>query len=367
MKKKLAAAITLGLACITALPAQVQHRDLKSGTKQIRSLVLMPIRIDLTKVTLKGAEPMNEEAHDAELPLRLEIEAALRDLGYPLDVKSLANETLAKDADRRYTVDDLQRKFDAELKLMHRKSKGVRKGRFSLGDDVARLPLSDTVDGLLFVRVRGQVLTANRIKFGTFVPDARSNTALLDFALVDARTGDVLYFGKSRIMADIREDSEEVAAGIAKALMDLPKASPSSLAAFQNAPRATADGTAAIQPGKPPELTVAPLPSANVSGSNLQARPIRLSHRVLKDMLIEKVAPEYPGIASMNHVEGEVEIRALIDRNGRVVETKTLSGPPQLVAAATSAVKQWRYRPFTVEGQAFEVETNIVVTFRLGR
>lgn len=360
--------ITLALACSASLPAQVQHRDLKSGRKQIRSLVLMPIQVHLTRVSLKGAEPMNQEARDTELPLTLEIEAVLRDLGYQLDVGSLSNETLAKDADQRYTVDDLQKKFDAELQLMHRKSKGVRRGRFTLGDDVVKLPLRDSVDALLFVRARGQVLTGNKRAFDALAPSLTNDTTLMDFGLVDARTGDVLYFAKSKMSADIQQDSEEVAAGIARAFMDLPKITSSSPPVGQIAPPAAADGpVAATEAGKTHDPTTPALPSANAPASGMQARRLRLSHVVLKGMLIRQVAPEYPEIASMNHVEGEVVMRVVIDRNGQVGETAVVSGPAQLIPAATSAVKQWRYRPFTVNGQVFEVETQIVATFKIGR
>ena len=60
-------------------------------------------------------------------------------------------------------------------------------------------------------------------------------------------------------------------------------------------------------------------------------------------------------------------MRVVIDRNGEVAEVVVVSGPVQLIPAATSAVKQWRYRPFTAKGQIFEVETQIVITFKIGR
>jgi TonB family protein len=374
MRGKITVAITLLLACAASLPAQVEHRDLKSGQKRIHLVVLAPMRIDLTGMSMKGAEPMMKEARETELPLTLEIEAALRDLGYPLDAESLSIEAQAKDADLRYAVDDLQKKFDAELQLMHRKSKGVRKGRFSLGDEIAKLPLSDKVDALLFVRARGQVLTENKKAFGTFVAGPRSDLAVMDFGLVDARTGDVLYFARSKVAANLVEDSEDVAAGIAKAFADLPKASPtalgtSSLSAGQEPAASAADARAiaAMESAKPAGPAAAVLPPAEAGDSGAQVRRLRLSHAVLKGMLIKKVMPEYPGIAQSSGAEGDVVMRVVIDRNGQVVEVADVSGAVQLISAATSAVKQWRYRPFTVKGQVFEVETQIVMTFKIGR
>ena len=84
-------------------------------------------------------------------------------------------------------------------------------------------------------------------------------------------------------------------------------------------------------------------------------------------MLLKKVKPQYPGIADMNQVQGEVVVQALIDTSGEVVEVKGLSGPVQLMAGTTSAVKQWRYRPFLVNGQAYEVETLVTFNFTLNQ
>ncbi len=278
---------------------------------------------------------------------------------------SLSSESLAKDADLRYTVDDLQKKFDAELQIMHRKSGGVRKGRFTLGDGVAQLPLSDKVQALLFVRVRGQVLTGNKKVFGTFVAGSRSDTAVMDFGLVDARTGDVLYFGKTKLTADVTQDSEEVAAGITRAFMGLPKASPFAPSAHQDVPGSTAGGAAIDSAESPKPPATALLPAANSVDSGSQPRRIRLSQGPLKGKLIRQVIPAYPRIAAAKDVHGEVEMGIVIDRNGRVIEVKDVSGPMELRPAAISAVKQWLFQPFTANGQVFEVETRVVLAFNL--
>lgn len=368
MRRRLALVATVmwlsAALSVALLTAQSENRDLKSGKIQVRSIVLMPIQISLTKIGMKGSEPMMDEAHDAVLPLSMEIAAALRDLGYQLDMQSLSTEALAKDADERYAVDDLQKKFDAELGLMHRKSKGVRAGRFTLGDVVARLPLSDNVDALLFVRAHGQILTESKRAFGAFVAGARNDVTVMDFGLVGARTGDVLYFGKATVMASLTQDPEAVAAAIAKALVNFPRAS-LSLAARQNTPLSNAD--ASVSTGSSvPEAPAALLASGNVSDSAAQVRRIRLSHVVLKNLLIQEVAPKYPGLAVANLVQGNVVLRVVINTRGEVANVAVVDGIVQLNQAATDAVKQWRYRPLTVNGQVFEIETQIVVTFKLG-
>jgi protein TonB len=82
-------------------------------------------------------------------------------------------------------------------------------------------------------------------------------------------------------------------------------------------------------------------------------------------MLIRQVNPIYPKIAQMAHVEGTVLLTAVIDTQGRVTQLRTLSGHPLLIAAAVNAVQQWRYKPYILNGQAVEVETQVSVVFTL--
>ena len=367
MKKKLAVALTLTLACLTSLPAQVENRELKSGRKQIRSIVLMPMKVSIAKIGMKGTEPLTDQERDAALPLSLEIDAVLRNLRYRLDMQSLSPEMLGKDPDERYAVDDLQKSYDAQLHLLEHKSKGVRKGRFSLGDEVLKLPLSDKVDALLFVRASGQMLTENKTAFGVFVAGPSTDFTAIDFGLVDAETGDVLYFAKSRLEANLVLDPEEILSGITRAFAGLPKTRSSPLRAQHGmALSNNALGGSAVESSTPSEGVTLPA-TAGTPVTGAPTRRIRLSSAVVKDLLIRKVAPEYPGIAAANSIHGDVVMEIVIDRNGQVADVRVVSGPMQLIPAATSSVKQWSYRPLTINGQVYEVETRVVETFQIGQ
>jgi len=81
--------------------------------------------------------------------------------------------------------------------------------------------------------------------------------------------------------------------------------------------------------------------------------------------LTHKVLPEYPHEAKENRIQGEVRLQVIIDRQGRVRDVKTVAGHPYLVPAATDAVKQWRYKPYLLNGEAVEVETIVTVNFNL--
>ena len=58
-------------------------------------------------------------------------------------------------------------------------------------------------------------------------------------------------------------------------------------------------------------------------------------------------------------------LRAMISREGTIENLQVLSGHPMLVRAAVDAVRQWRYRPYVLNGEPVEVETEVKVNFRL--
>jgi protein TonB len=81
--------------------------------------------------------------------------------------------------------------------------------------------------------------------------------------------------------------------------------------------------------------------------------------------LIQKIEPQYPPLARAARVQGEVVLSAIIDSNGQINNLQLVSGHPMLVPAAIAAVKQWRYKPYLLNGQPVEVETTITVIFSL--
>jgi protein TonB len=90
---------------------------------------------------------------------------------------------------------------------------------------------------------------------------------------------------------------------------------------------------------------------------------IRVSAAVQAAKLVTKIAPEYPGLATVAQVQGVVRLSVIIDSAGRVANTFVLAGHPLLIDAALTAVKQWVYRPTIVNGKAVEVVTEVEVEF----
>ena len=94
-------------------------------------------------------------------------------------------------------------------------------------------------------------------------------------------------------------------------------------------------------------------------------RIVKISEGVLQAQLVARIEPRYPALARQARIQGTVLLHAYISADGRITGLEALSGPPLLVQAAVDAVRQWRYRPTYLSGEAVEVETSITVIFRL--
>jgi TonB family protein len=91
--------------------------------------------------------------------------------------------------------------------------------------------------------------------------------------------------------------------------------------------------------------------------------PVRMSH-MDEGLLINRVIPAYPAIAVRTGVQGEVQLHAIIARDGTIQSLTVISGHPFLIAPAMQAVQQWRYRPYVLDGEPVEVDTYITVNFK---
>jgi protein TonB len=92
---------------------------------------------------------------------------------------------------------------------------------------------------------------------------------------------------------------------------------------------------------------------------------IRIGGRLQAARLIHRVVPMYPPLARQAHVQGTVELTAIIGKDGGISELHLVSGNPLLAPAAMDAVKRWRYTPTYLNGLPVEVSTDISVVFTL--
>ncbi len=113
-----------------------------------------------------------------------------------------------------------------------------------------------------------------------------------------------------------------------------------------------------------------------VIGSVLSATPVavpkvatpqrvRVSSGVSQGLLVRRVQPNYPPLARQARIQGVVLLQATISREGNIENLQLISGHPMLAPAAIEAVKQWKYRPYLLNGEPVEVETQVQVNFTL--
>jgi protein TonB len=130
-----------------------------------------------------------------------------------------------------------------------------------------------------------------------------------------------------------------------------PGSEPDAPAAPYGSPTGVDVGFVSITP------TVLPLPPA----SSPAPRP----SVVMEGSLLRRVEPQYPAIARQIHLQGAVVLNAVISRDGNIERVDVASGPALLALAAREAVRQWKYRPYLLNGEPVEVETQITVNFTL--
>jgi protein TonB len=114
--------------------------------------------------------------------------------------------------------------------------------------------------------------------------------------------------------------------------------------------------------------TGAPPPNF-VSSGEIVPKPmlqtLNISQGVSHGLLIKKVQPVYPRNALAMRVEGSIELLATISKTGDITQVKVLSGDSQLTKAATDAVKQWKYKPYLLNGEPVEIQTQVTINFKL--
>jgi TonB family protein len=156
-------------------------------------------------------------------------------------------------------------------------------------------------------------------------------------------------------------NEQKSANGQPESRTEKPRVPEGSLRVYENGreifrmPPSAGDGT-----GAPPGLK-----SANTDSVLQPASIVELSSDAAEGILVRRVEPDYPEQALAQRVQGPVLLSVRIGREGTVQGVKVISGDPRLAEAATTAVRQWRFKPHIVSGVAVEMETEITLNFAL--
>jgi len=92
--------------------------------------------------------------------------------------------------------------------------------------------------------------------------------------------------------------------------------------------------------------------------------PVNLPESAARELLAQPVDPEYPAAAKASGQRGSVVLQVLIGRDGAVQDAKFLQGSLVFARAAIDAVKQWRFKPYSMNGRAVSVQSVITLKFQ---
>jgi periplasmic protein TonB len=107
----------------------------------------------------------------------------------------------------------------------------------------------------------------------------------------------------------------------------------------------------------------------NLGNSASAPKPVleklTVSQGVSQGLLVKKIPPAYPKTALAMHIEGTVELTATVSKSGDITSVKLLKGDATLARAAMDAVKEWKYKPYLLNGEPVEIQTQVTVSFKL--
>lgn len=219
------------LCCVFAhshaatVKAQYLNKNLVDKKVTIRSAVILPAKVEIVKESAKGAEMMVAESANISGNAVTAVGQALQQK--KINVVPNSFDAAAMDDTRKYTLADIQNRYDALLPKLLKKSKDIKKARFTLGDEVMLLNVHKDADVLVFIRGEGRVFTKGKTAFSLV------NIFSLDFPLaqitigiVDAKSGEVLAFTKPVSASSSVRDQKSLNKMIEKSLKKLPAVTP---------------------------------------------------------------------------------------------------------------------------------------------
>ena len=217
------AALVLMIAALAPVAAHAQflHPKITSKEVTVRNVVILPAKVEVVRDSMKGPEGMAAESE--ELSGRVE-KTVTEVLANQKHIKTLSVAASGGDTQGKYTVADIQAKFDDLLPKVMKKRKDVKKGRFSMGDEVLNLNLDKSADAIVFIRGRGQKLTSGKKTFVMLVGGMPAYL-MMQIGVIDAHTGDVLVYTDPIFAGDPTTAVNRLRSALEKGFKKLPAVS----------------------------------------------------------------------------------------------------------------------------------------------
>jgi len=208
---------------VAKVEAQYLHPKVVEKKVTIRSAVILPAKVEIVKESAKGQEMMVAESADIS-------SSVMEAVGESLQKKKITVapnpfEASAMDESRKYTLADIQTRYDGLLPKMLKKSDDVKKARFTLGDEVMLLNVHKDADVLVFIRGQGRMFTKGKTAFSLVnIFSFDFPFAQITVGIVDAQSGEVLAFTKPMSASKVLKDKKALSKMIEKSLKKVPAA-----------------------------------------------------------------------------------------------------------------------------------------------
>lgn len=187
--------ILLAVSGSHAVRAQFIHPKIKLKEITIRRIVILPPKVTVVRDSMKGPEGMAAESDELSMRVAVMVAEVLSKKKNvdTLPVVGSSGSSAEAESQLKYNIADFQTKFDELLPKIMKKRSDVKKGRFSMGDEVLNLNLDKGADAVVFIRGEGKKLTSGKTAFRLLVGGTPAYLQL-QIGIIDARNGEVLLY-----------------------------------------------------------------------------------------------------------------------------------------------------------------------------
>jgi hypothetical protein len=214
-----------------AVSAQALHPRLRSGELRVRRVLLLPPGLAVVQQGIAKSALLDQPTAELTVRLTVALQTALAAKGFTVLPDPFGLTALQQDPQLQFELADLQARYDLQAPAMHQDKRALERGEFTLGKEVAHLQPNlspnEQADALVIVRGYGTDPTLAKTAYALLVPfgGTPNATLYLSIALLDARTGDVLWLTRQTISGNFRHAQKAeplLAKALAKALKPLP-------------------------------------------------------------------------------------------------------------------------------------------------
>lgn len=206
-----------------SIHAQFLHPKIKSKETTIRTVIVLPAKVNVVRDSMKGPEGMAAESDELSTRVEKIITEVLSEQKHVTTLSPPTAKSGQGDSQPNYNVADFQTKFDDLLPKIMKKRSDVKKGRFTMGDEVLNLNLEKNTDAIVFIRGEGKKLTGGKTAFTLLVGGAPAYLRLR-IGIVDARNGDVLLYTDPLFGGDPTTAVDRLRKALEKGFKKLPAA-----------------------------------------------------------------------------------------------------------------------------------------------